>query len=161
IKDSLNCFLFVRNNPIVFVDRNGKQTTPKKEAQIGEMKDYNKAGQVPAMRDKQGKRISHYEHIRARINVWLQTHDPETGNSAYTPGDYRKSTTLTIPEDMAKKKDILDMKLRDALKKAQKADMITPQLEAEMTVEADIQRSIVARNQAIAERLANNDPRGI
>jgi len=153
-KDNLNLYAFAKNNPARYVDPSGRESV-KPQAEIGDIKPQSKQG--AAIRAG-GVRISENEHIRARINLVLQTTDPETGTSAYGRSNYRASATLTIPEDMARVKTVMDLNLRDQLKAALKTGVINEDLVKEMTLQADIERTIAARNQTMGARLVEGKP---
>jgi predicted oxidoreductase len=83
----------------------------------------------------------------------LQTIDPTVGRSEYDRAAYRRSATLTIPRDMALDKTKADLALRDQLKEALDAGVFTQELLRDMDVQADIQRTIEARDRTIESRL--------
>lgn len=148
--DGLNLYAYVRNNPIVIHDpagRSGKKAT----ANYGDMKTHGSQG---AAIWEGTKRLSEHEHIRARINLYLQPMDPLTGHSPYDKAAYGRSMTLTIPKDMANAKTKMDLALRDKLKDALKKGVVSEDLVKEMDIEADINRTIAARDQAIRARQA-------
>ncbi|SAL52365.1 FG-GAP/YD repeat-containing protein [Caballeronia cordobensis] len=152
-KDGLNLYMAYHANPVRFMDPTGTQNVgPKAPSKYGDIKNYDRQG--IALRDASGKRTSEHEHILARINLWLQTYDEESRTSAYDKRDYRVSSTLTIPRDMALIKTGMDMALRDALKDAKARDSISPMLLRQTSVEAAIDRTIKARDAAIHARMA-------
>ncbi|MGE3541531.1 MAG: hypothetical protein AB7N91_29375 [Candidatus Tectimicrobiota bacterium] len=130
---------------------------PKKPAaQFGDIKSHHSQGRAIRV---EGERQSEHEHIRARINVVLQTKHPETSFSPYDAKAYGRSATLTIPRDMALIKTKLDLALRDKTKAAlEKGHALPEALKQEMSTEADIARTIQAREQAIEARVQANLP---
>jgi hypothetical protein len=129
----------------------GPERGQSETARFGDLKPYSE--QDRAIRE-QGVRKSEHEHIRARINLVLQTIDPVSGRSVYDQAAYRRSATLTIPRDMAMEKTRGDLALRDRLKAAIGSGKFTPQLARDISVEAEIQRTIAARDRTIDARLA-------
>lgn len=150
LADGLNVFAYCSDNPVTLKDPGGTEGK-KPVAQIGDMKPHGKQGSaIPGA----VKRLSEHEHIRARINIVLQTLDPSTGTSPYTKSAYGKSVTLTIPEDMARAKTKMDLALRDQLKEALKTGVIDDKLIKDMDIESDINRTIAAREQTKTARKA-------
>jgi RHS repeat-associated protein len=160
IGPGLNLFTYAHDAPTRFLDTDGKK--PKKpQAKFGDIKKYKSGGtaaekQGSAIRDPNdpSKVLSEHEHIRAQINLWLEHLDPTTGYSPYDTGAYNRSVTLTIPYDMARIKTRLDMALRDRLRQAQITGNYPDSLKQEMTIEADIARTIEARHQAFLNRIS-------
>jgi RHS repeat-associated protein len=148
ISAGVNMFCYARNHPTTLTDRNGKQPQ-KPTAQFGDINPHHEQGKA---RWDASVRISEHEHIRARINLWLETFDAQTSSSPYDKAAYRRSSTLTIPKDMANIKTRMDLNLRDRIRAAQQSGVIDTALVREMEVEADIERTIRARDQAIAAR---------
>jgi hypothetical protein len=135
------------------------QPHTRRQAQFGDIAPHNRQGRAIRQNGISGKRLSEHEHIRARINVFIQTLDPQSSTSPYSTRAYRRSATLTIPYDMAREKTRMDLQLRDRLREAQRTGIVTRELEQEMTIEADIERAMLARQRAIEARRAagNND----
>jgi RHS repeat-associated protein len=149
LSDGLSRYAYVRNNPVALHDPDGMQSKKKAPAEFADIAAHSKQGSAI----RQGvKRISEHEHIRARINLVLQTLDPTTGASPYDKAAYGRSATLTIPEDMARAKTKLDLKLRDKLRAALANGEIDDALVREMDIDADINRTIVARDATIEAR---------
>ncbi|KAA0231946.1 hypothetical protein EDS67_00695 [candidate division KSB1 bacterium] len=123
-----------------------------KMAQFSDTKVYSQ--QRRAIRSDEGVRLSEHEHIRARINLVLQTLEPETQESPINQITYRNMVTLTIPRDMAVEKTKLDMELRDKLRESLKTGVVSEELIRDMDIQADIERTIQARDKIIADRLA-------
>lgn len=119
-------------------------------AEFGDIKPHQNQG--AAIKDELGKRISEHEHIRARVNLWLQTYDAMTGSSPVDRRFYRRSATLTTPTDMARIKTRMDLKLRDRLKHALATGDLDGNLVDELEIEADIERTKIARDEAIRAR---------
>ena len=119
-------------------------------ATFGDVKQYSRQGKALW---KDGGRVSEHEHVGARVNLRLITTDPTTGKSPYNKKAYRRSTTVTIPEDMARAKTRLDLALRDR----NKAGSATA---AENHVQADIDRTIQAREEVRATRIKTNQSTG-
>jgi hypothetical protein len=112
--------------------------------------------QAKAERDKNNVRLSENEHIRARINLVLQTLNERTEASAYERDSYRDSVTLRIPRDMAVLKTRMDLELRDQLRESIEEDRVSETLLNEIEIEADIERTIRARDLTIQSRQAEN-----
>lgn len=112
--------------------------------------------QLKAERDENNVRLSENEHIRARINLVLQTLDERIEESAYEKAAYRDSVTLRIPRDMAVLKTRMDLELRDRLRESIEEDGVSETLLREIEIEADIQRTIRARELSIQARRAEN-----
>jgi RHS repeat-associated protein len=144
----INTFSYARSNPVNLTDKNGKKPQ-KPTAQYGDINPHKKQGKAVW---NETLRLSEHEHIRARINLWLQTFDPQTSTSPYDKPAYRRSSTITIPKDMADIKTRMDLDLRDRLRAAQQSGVIDTDLVREMDIEADIERTVRARDQAIAAR---------
>ncbi len=115
--------------------------------------------QLKAIRDANDTRLSEHEHIRARINDYLNTLDPVNGVSPVTHAVYQRMHTLTIPRDMAVIKTRMDMQIRGRLRAAIAAgdeisDAALIQIRWDVSVEASVQRMLQARDEAIAARNA-------
>jgi RHS repeat-associated protein len=149
MSDGLNRYAYVRNNPVVLHDPSG--TSSKPVAQYGDIAPHRKQGSAIW---EGTKRLSEHEHIRARINLVLQTLDPTTGTSPYTKSAYGRSVTLTIPEDMARAKTKLDLDLRDRLKGSLASGNVDDALVKELNIGADIDRTVAARDATIKARQA-------
>lgn len=124
----------------------------KTVAEFGDVEVYRQ--QRRAIRSEEGVRLSENEHIRARINLVLQTLNPETGESPVDKKAYRDMVTLTIPRDMAVEKTQQDMELRGRLKEALQTGIVSEDLIRDMDIQADIERAIQARDKTMAARLA-------
>lgn len=121
-------------------------------SQFGTMAPYNRQGR--AIRGANNLRLSEHEHITAYVNQMLATTDPSTGMSPLSRSAYRLMVTLTIPRDMAVIKTRYDMRLRDQIREALRSGVVSPELAEETRVQADIRRTIRARDEAIAARRA-------
>lgn len=121
------------------------------KAQYGDLNPYSR--QKLAIRDA-NRRQSEHEHIMARINLYLQTLNSDTGNSIIDRKAYRDMMTLTIAREMALEKTKWDMELRDQLKEAWKTGTFSPELIEAMRLDADVERTKQAREKIIASRLA-------
>lgn len=162
--DSIDIFVYCRNNPAARIDAGGAQSeeTTRLVAEYGDIARY--AEQLRAIRGN-GIRLSEHEHIRARINDYLQTLDPLTGTSPITRSVYRDMVTLTIPEEMARIKTNMDMVLRNRLRAAMEpgaviTDDVLEALSRDLSGEAAIERTIAARDILIAERRAAGEAVG-
>jgi hypothetical protein len=125
------------------------------EARIGDIKPYNQQGRAIWV---DGKRVSEHEHLGADINWKLQTTDPSTGTSPWDDRVYRRSPTLTIPEDMARVKTRKDMELRDQIKQSSSTGMSDALAENVRRIESDIQRTIDSRDETIRARQQAGKP---
>jgi hypothetical protein len=137
---------------------NSQKSKPEKhQAEYGDINPHNRQGR--AIRSAEGTRLSEHEHIRARINIKIQTTNPETGLSPYDAKAYREGVTITIPKDMADIKTKKDLELRDKSYDALEKDGEIPEeLTKEMSLDADIERTIQSRDEAIEKRLQAGDP---
>ena len=152
ISAGINTFSYAGNNPVNLTDPKGK-APQKPTAQYGDIKPHVEQGKaIWAQTGDRTVRLSEHEHIRARINLWLETFDALTNSSPYDKAAYGVSSTITIPKDMANIKTRMDMDLRDRLRAAQQSGVVDTALVREMDIEADIERTVRARDQAIAAR---------
>ncbi|MGB2220722.1 SpvB/TcaC N-terminal domain-containing protein [Neptunomonas sp.] len=152
-----NVYQYCVSSPCGRIDSSGTQPTETLVAQFGDIERY--VDQLKAIRDANDTRLSEHEHIRARINDYLNTLDPVNGVSPVTHAVYQRMHTLTIPRDMAVIKTRMDMQIRGRLRAAIAAgdeisDAALIQIRWDVSVEASVQRMLQARDEAIAARNA-------
>lgn len=119
-------------------------------AEFGDLRKHSSQGRA-IKPEGGGARISEHEHIRARTNIEIPTRHPTTGVSPYDKNAYRRSHTLTIPRDMAIDKTARDMTLH------RKIVAGTASVE-DMQIQADVDRTIAARDETRARRIAAGKP---